>query len=190
MVGGTIIVSLCLLVLGWTKELVTFFLGNGEELKAARTHMSIIVAVGAIYAVDFAINAVQASCRSLIVDTLPIPKQQLGSAWASRMVAIGHLAGYGAGALDLEAFFGNILGDTQFKRMTVIAALALCIAVGVTCWAVEERILITDGKGDERDSPFEVILQIFRTTMNLPRRIQAICWVQFWSWIGKSLLYL
>ena len=24
---------------------------------------------------------VQACCRSLIVDTLPIPKQQLGSAW-------------------------------------------------------------------------------------------------------------
>ena len=34
-----------------------------------------------IYVLDFAINAVQSSCRSLIVDTLPIPKQQLGSAW-------------------------------------------------------------------------------------------------------------
>lgn len=40
-----------------------------------------MLAVLSIYALDFAINAVQASCRSLIVDTLPIPKQQLGSAW-------------------------------------------------------------------------------------------------------------
>jgi solute carrier family 45, member 1/2/4 len=42
---------------------------------------TIFLAVLSIYAVDFAINAVQASCRSLVVDTLPIPKQQLGSAW-------------------------------------------------------------------------------------------------------------
>ena len=59
---------------------------------------TIALAVLSIYAVDFAINAgklfcrlgtcrvliihqVQSSCRSLIVDTLPISKQQLGSAW-------------------------------------------------------------------------------------------------------------
>lgn len=60
-----------------------------------------------IYAVDFAINAgtsevgmmlaiekpvanvqiVQSSCRSLIIDTLPIPKQQLGSAWGKRRLS-------------------------------------------------------------------------------------------------------
>lgn len=59
---------------------------------------TIALAVLSIYAVDFAINAgqrflglgfravliegaVQSSSRSLIVDTLPISKQQLGSAW-------------------------------------------------------------------------------------------------------------
>jgi solute carrier family 45 protein 1/2/4 len=42
-------------------------------------------------------RTVQACCRSLIVDTLPIPKQQSGSAWASRMVSVGHLIGYIAG---------------------------------------------------------------------------------------------
>ena len=64
---------------------------------------TIALAVLSIYAVDFAINAgwysahakekkiallmqniVQSSCRSLIVDTLPIAKQQLGSAWGTR----------------------------------------------------------------------------------------------------------
>jgi hypothetical protein len=55
------------------------------------------LAVSSIYAVDFSINVgkwncegkldeannmtVQACCRSLIVDTLPIPLQQAGSAW-------------------------------------------------------------------------------------------------------------
>ncbi|KAJ9628654.1 hypothetical protein H2203_002556 [Taxawa tesnikishii (nom. ined.)] len=48
---------------------------------AIKREATIVLAVLSIYALDFAINAVQASCRSLIVDTLPIPKQQLGSAW-------------------------------------------------------------------------------------------------------------
>jgi solute carrier family 45 protein 1/2/4 len=61
------------------------------------------------------------------------------------MVAVGHLIGYGAGALDLGAIFGPTLGDTQFKQLTAIAAIALCITVGTTCWAVTERVLISDG---------------------------------------------
>ena len=32
---------------------------------------------------------VQSSCRSLIVDTLPISKQQLGSAWGKHIPCIG-----------------------------------------------------------------------------------------------------
>lgn len=61
------------------------------------------------------------------------------------MVAIGHLIGYGAGALDLESVFGNALGNTQFKRLAVIAGLALITAVGVTSYAVTERVLISPG---------------------------------------------
>jgi solute carrier family 45 protein 1/2/4 len=61
------------------------------------------------------------------------------------LVAVGHLIGYGAGALDLSLIFGTLIGDTQFKQLTVIAAVALIVAVGVTCWAVEERVLVAGG---------------------------------------------
>ena len=60
------------------------------------------------------------------------------------MVAIGHLVGYAAGAIDLEKVFGTMLGDTQFKRLTVIAGLALLFAVGTTSWAVSERVRLSD----------------------------------------------
>lgn len=63
------------------------------------------------------------------------------------MVAIGHLIGYGAGALDLGSIFGTFIGDTQFKQLTVIAAVALIVAIGVTSWAVDERVLISQGYG-------------------------------------------
>ena len=61
------------------------------------------------------------------------------------MVAIGHLIGYGVGALDLGSIFGTFLGDSQFKQLCVIAALALIGAIGVTCWATTERVLVSDG---------------------------------------------
>ena len=62
---------------------------------------------------------------------------------ASRMIAIGHLIGYGAGTLDLVSIIGPVLGDTQFKQLTVIAAFAFLTAIAVTSWAVEERVLIS-----------------------------------------------
>lgn len=58
------------------------------------------------------------------------------------MIAIGHLAGYGVSTIDLLKVLGKTLGDSQFKQCTVIAALALLLSVGVTSWAVDERVLI------------------------------------------------
>lgn len=59
------------------------------------------------------------------------------------MIAIGHLIGYGAGTLDLVSIFGTFLGNSQFKQLTVIAAVVFLIAIFVTSWAVEERVLIS-----------------------------------------------
>jgi solute carrier family 45 protein 1/2/4 len=126
---------------------------------------------------------VQSCSRSLIVDTLPIPKQQAGSAWASRMVSVGHLVGYAIGTVDLVQIFGKSLGDTQFKKLTLVAALSLLFTVGVTSWAVTERVLVS-GKEDEEDGLIKIITKIFKATIDLPPRIQAICWTNFWSWIG------
>lgn len=53
MVIGALIVSVCLIVLGFTKEIVEFVLPD-EELAKGPT---IALAVLSIYALDFAINA-------------------------------------------------------------------------------------------------------------------------------------
>jgi solute carrier family 45 protein 1/2/4 len=120
-------------------------------LVSGRLHLSKYVAYRGI---------VQACCRSLIVDTLPIPLQQTGSAWgmvfphmsqsktltvilAGRMCAIGQLFAYVVGSIDTVSIFGSFLGDTQFKQMTVIAALLLVGAVAVTSYSVKERVLIS-----------------------------------------------
>ena len=64
------------------------------------------------------------------------------------MIAIGHLVGYGAGTINLPSIFGSFLGDSQFKQLTVIAAASLAVAVGVTSWAVEERVLVSAARYD------------------------------------------
>ncbi|KAL9006193.1 MAG: hypothetical protein Q9188_001072 [Gyalolechia gomerana] len=180
MIGGAIIVSMGLLVLGWTAEIVGFFIPESE----LRRLLTITLAVLSIYLVDFAINAIQSSCRSLIVDTLPIPKQQKGSAWATRMIAVGHLAGYGVSTVDLLKILGKTLGDSQFKQCCVIAAGMLLLSVGITSWAVDERILISLRDADVKSGAWKLVGKILSMAWHLPDRIRAICWVQFWAWIG------
>lgn len=200
MVLGSLAVAASMIVMGWTKEIVEIFITDTERAKS----YTIVLAVLSIYAIDFSINVgtfmqnflfdvlflnvnfapVQACCRCLVVDTLPIPKQQIGSAWASRMSATGHLIGYAAGTINLVAMFGTGFGDTQFKKMALIAGLGLMFTVGVTSWAVTERVLISGKEADSKTSVVQIFRKILTTTIHLPPRIQAICWVQFWSWIG------
>ena len=102
---------------------------------------------------------------------------------ASRMSAVGHIIGYGSGALDLVQIFGTTFGDTQFKQLTVIAACSMILSTTVTCWAVTERVLVAS-KPSKHQGQFKVFRQIYSTMSTMPPRIRIICWVQFWSWIG------
>ena len=105
MMLGTLVVAACLLLLGFTREFVDIALGTSGDDERAKAP-TIILAVLAIYGVDFAINVgmfatsdtthsrvieekladgvlytVMSCSRSLLVDTLPTEKQQLGAAW-------------------------------------------------------------------------------------------------------------
>ncbi|KAI5467247.1 major facilitator superfamily domain-containing protein [Mariannaea sp. PMI_226] len=179
MVVGSLIVSTCLIVLGFTRNVVGILISDDETAKRP----TIVLAVLTIYVVDFALNAVMSCSKSLLVDSLPVEKQQIGAAWASRMSSIGHLLGYAAGAVDMVQLFGTTLGDTQFKQLTVVASIFILISTTVTCWAVTERVLVSPPPA-KHQGRFGVVRHIFSTLFNLPPRIQAICWAQFWAWIG------
>lgn len=185
MLGGVAAVVVCFIILGWTQEIVSFVLGTADA--EAVKSWAVRLAVVDIYVLDFVINIAQSTCRALVVDTLPIEKQQLGSAWVSRQGGIGHLLVYAIGALDLNAWMGGFLGDTQFKKVCLIAALGMAIPQCISCWAVQERILVRNKgeKGDAgREGILDVLHHIYHTFRNVPDRIQAICMVQFYSWIG------
>ncbi|CUS11015.1 unnamed protein product [Tuber aestivum] len=180
MMVGAAAVAMALISLGWTKEIVGLFFSPGETANTC----TILLAILLIYLVDFAINAVQACCRALIVDTLPFPRQQHGSAWASRMIAVGNIAGYFAGTIDLMSIFGTTIGDTQFKQLMVLASISLMFCILITCLSVEERVLLTPRKSDEGSGAFHVLALIWKTMWHLPTGIWDMCVVLFWAWIG------
>jgi solute carrier family 45 protein 1/2/4 len=86
--------------------------------------------------------------------------------------------------MDLVSIFGTTFGDTQFKQLTVVAAFALLFTTAITCWAVNERVLVASREGDAPVEGLDIIRKIFSAATNLPPRIQAICNIQLWSWIG------
>jgi solute carrier family 45 protein 1/2/4 len=100
------------------------------------------------------------------------------------MATIGHLIGYIIGTLDLLALFGPSFGDTQFKKLIIVAALALIFSTCVTSWAVTERVLISQRDANAPTSAFQIVKHIFKAATSLPPRIQAICNIQMWSWVG------
>ncbi|KAK4101716.1 hypothetical protein N658DRAFT_448877 [Parathielavia hyrcaniae] len=178
---GSLAVACSLLALGFTKEIVGSLVSDPQMAKT----MTIMLAVLSLYSVDFSINAVMSCARSLVVDTLPIQKQQTGAAWSSRMNSLGHIIGYAMGALDLVQLFGPRLGDSQFKQLTIIAALGMLLTSSVTCWAVTERVLLSVRHDPRRaQGRFKVVRQIWSTLLTLPPRIRGICNAVFWSWIG------
>lgn len=183
MVWGSLATSLALIILGWAVDIVGFVSPTSTEDE--RKPVGLVLAVLSIYVIDFAINVVGACARGLVVDTLPVSKQQLGSAWASRMGAAGNIIGYAVGTLDLDNLLpGWLGGDSQFKKMTCISIFGLWLCIGITCYAVTERVLLPSSPGAQSESIASRMRLLWRRTLDLPPRIQSICWVQFWSWIG------
>ncbi|CAJ0843501.1 15003_t:CDS:10 [Entrophospora sp. SA101] len=137
MVIGSLIVAIALMFIGWTQEIVYSLVD--EESPTSLT-LKKILAVFSFYLLDFAINAIQASCRALIVDSLSTSQQEEGTAWAGRMIGIGGVAGYFMGFIDLPAVF-PFLGGTQLQVLCALASIILLSSIGITCWTISEKVL-------------------------------------------------
>ncbi|KAJ2506902.1 hypothetical protein IWW47_001360 [Coemansia sp. RSA 2052] len=175
-IGSTAVVVLCLAVIGWTRELT-----------GGRSVPTIWLAVIAFYVLDFAINCIQASLRALIVDSLPTSRQDAGTAWASRMIGAGNVAGYLMGFLDLVRLL-PLLGSTHMQVLTSIASLALVATVATTCYFTTETPLarlptLSNGTNDSSGS-LRALGSIFTSIRSLPAAIKGVCRIQLFSWIG------
>ena len=91
------------------------------------------------------------------------------------------MLGFLVGTLPLVDILPEWLGgDTQFKKMCLVAITGLWVSVGVTCYSVQERVLVSSGSSSVK----ETLVTLWKQIWILPPRIQQICWCQFWGWIG------
>jgi solute carrier family 45, member 1/2/4 len=114
------------------------------------SNFAIGLAVFSFYVLDFALNALQASLRNLLLDITPPEQLSAGNAWHSRMTQAGNIVGYGFGFLPLASLpIIRLLGGDQFRKFCVIAMITLVITVWITCYtqSEEERILQKPSEG-------------------------------------------
>jgi len=118
--------------------------------KQASSDVAIVLAVVSFYVLDFALNALQASLRNLLLDITPPEQLSAGNAWHSRMTQAGNIVGYGFGFLPLASLpIIRLLGGDQFRKFCVIVIVVLVITVWITCYtqSEEERILQRPAEG-------------------------------------------
>ncbi|EGU12923.1 hypothetical protein RTG_00964 [Rhodotorula toruloides ATCC 204091] len=182
-IGGCVLTSLSVLMLGWSKEIAGVFAKDGTSL---HNHLAIACAVVSVYVIDFSVNVVQAMDRSLLVDVVSPAQQPAANAWAGRMFGFGAVFGYWIGGVDLVWFTRGLLGDQQLKVLTIFTSFFLCGTHAITCSCVQERILIS--RDDEHEAsgggPMRALEDIWQTIKTLPRPIRQVFNVQFTGWIG------
>jgi solute carrier family 45, member 1/2/4 len=101
---------------------------------------AIILAVVSFYLLDFALNALQASLRNLLLDVTPPEQLNAANAWHSRMTNAGNIVGFGFGFLPLASLpLLRLLGGDQFRKFCVVSIILLVITVWITCWSQEEK---------------------------------------------------
>ncbi|KAJ9057605.1 hypothetical protein DSO57_1021018 [Entomophthora muscae] len=181
LVGG-IGVIFSLFSIGWTSELVHYLGGTPDCVS--------LIAVAAFVILDIAINTIQAVSRALIVDVLPVSLQDLGNAWAGKMLGLGNVIGYLMGYLDLVSLF-PFLGDKQLKVLCFLSSMLLAVTLGITCFMIREIPHINDQaflSQSPRDSQVSGILstisQVVRIVQNLPTFVLNILKVQVLAWVG------
>ena len=187
MIVGGFFVLAAIWGIGSARSIAIFLLGrarNDAELiqwHVRVTRFSLWIAAVSFYVLDFSINAVTASCRALILDVPPLEQQSVANAWCAKMIAVGNIAGYAFGFINLVAVF-PMLGKNQLQVMCSLSAMLLIAALAATCISVqEERLSTVTFNGGHWYHP---ILDLTKTFRNLPTPVQRICNVQFFAWIG------
>ncbi|KAF9278460.1 hypothetical protein BGZ68_008572 [Mortierella alpina] len=198
-VTGAALMIVSMYMVAYAREIATLLTGHWgqkpgsdageltEEFKEAYAgaikKWTIGIAVLGFYFLDFAINAVQACCRFLIVDTPPTDQQEMGGAWSGWMNNLGSVVGFFAGNLDLVKYFSPYLGDSQIKILANLAVIILVSCLGITCFSVDE-VQYHPTEEEKARTAWTTVGNIWRAFNKLPAELQRICNVQFFAWMG------
>lgn len=187
-------VALCVstVILAYVESIASFLVTmfshledwNPERQKKVQ-HLAIGIAVFCFYVLDFALNALQASLRNLLLDLTPAEQLATGNAWHGRMTHAGNIVGYTLGSQDLDKWpILKPFGTGQFRKVCILTMFILSATVAVTCMTQHEtereRDMTSAGRGRFRD----VLNNISKAILQLPKPIRRVCAVQIFAFIG------
>lgn len=176
--GILLILSVCLI--GYNFEISSwFFESSSNDFKS----LQIGIAVFAFYLLDFSVNAVTCSCRSLIVDVTPLEQQQLANAWGAFQLGVGNIVGYLSGYLDLPKIF-PFLGDTQIKVLCLINIFWLFTLLTLTLISIRETPLENHVESPSQQVSWKPLKNLYKGIKSLPKDIQNVCNVQLVGWLA------
>ncbi|KAL1946895.1 hypothetical protein VTO73DRAFT_14999 [Trametes versicolor] len=191
-VASTIVLVISTLTLAYCREIAAFFVdlfgygGGSWDPKYSKTVIDTAIgfAIVSFYLLDFALNALQASLRNLLLDITPPEQLNAGNAWHSRMLNAGNIVGYGFGFLPLANMpILRLLGGSQFRKFCVVCMIILCITVWITCWTQEEQIR-EPRRIEKGNSVRDIFTGIYSTILSLPKPIRRVCYVQVFAFMG------
>ncbi|WRT65410.1 uncharacterized protein IL334_002353 [Kwoniella shivajii] len=170
------------------KSIVDLF-GGGQgdwdpkSVKLAK-NTAIGIAVFSFYCLDFALNALQASLRNLVLDITPGEQLASANAWHGRFNHVGNIVGFTMGFLNLaDVPIIRLVGGGQFRKVCIVALILLTITVWITCWTQEE----TEKEsifGERKSRIRDVIGTIYEAILHLPKPVRRVCIVQIAAFMG------
>ncbi|KAH9045555.1 MFS general substrate transporter [Lactarius pseudohatsudake] len=188
---STVVLVVSTLTLAYCQDIASLFVdvfrtGAGDwdpKQRKQASNVAIGLAVISFYLLDFALNALQASLRNLVLDITPPEQLSAANAWHSRMSQAGNIVGYGFGFLPLASLpIIRLIGGDQFRKFCVLVMFVLVITVWVTCYTQEEeeRILQRQPEGTFR----EIWNNIYIAVVALPKPVRRVCYVQIFAFMG------
>jgi len=188
---STVVLVLATLSLAFCQGIASFFVdffGGGagdwdpQRIKLV-ANTAIFIAVVAFYLLDFALNALQASLRNLLLDITPPAQLNAGNAWHGRMTHAGNIIGFGFGFLPLANIpIFRLLGGDQFRKYCIVSMAILVVTVWITCFCHEEKEHSIIHK--KRSKLQNVLENIYNAIVNLPKPIRRVCYVQILAFMG------
>ncbi|KAJ9114327.1 hypothetical protein QFC22_005779 [Naganishia vaughanmartiniae] len=170
------------------RTLVDIFRGGAADWDPHRQKLAKDIAIGiavtAFYALDFALNALQASLRNLVLDVTPGEQLQSANAWHGRFNHVGNVVGFAMGSLNLAKVpVLNLVGGGQFRKVCIVAILVLILTVWITCWTQEEQEREAEF-GAKKSKITDVIATIYEAVRHLPKPVRRVCYVQIAAFMG------
>ncbi|KAF7342251.1 MFS general substrate transporter [Mycena venus] len=178
--GGCMVCVMGMLLLGYTRAVAGWVFARDGH---AHGVLTVILAVFAIFVIDFSINAVMAVDRALLVDILPPAQQAAGNACAAFMLGGGSVVGFFVGNLPLRTLLPFLNADSELQALSVLVSGLLLLCHGITAALVRERVLLKV-VGARGLSLKREIREIYTHARALPRVIRQICFIQFFAWLG------